>query len=194
MRILRFLSAILATFLFLVGAASVAQAQVDYNDVTIIGASTALQDDNSIIVTLELDPLFEVGSVATISDANGTLVNFVVGADGTAVVTLPAGFGARVTVNGTSVSGASLVGTTVLDIVDSAVTTPTAVPTTNVAATPTVETVVLGATVVPTSTSVPSVPLAVTGGNSRAPVAFGVVLLGVGGLALFAARRRQLSA
>ena len=201
MRIIRHISFIAAVAAMILSSAVAASAQQAYTDVPLVSSSATTNADGSINANLTLDPLFAPGSIATLTAADGTVVTITVPANGQIGLTLPASFGAAAfTISGATANGAPVSGSTVLNVVAGATGVPaTAVPATAVpVATATPVTVVLGNTVTANNAGftngIPAQPaMAVTGSNTRIPVLLGVSLLGVGGLALFAARRRQLT-
>jgi|GEM_PF-7114961 len=199
MRIIRHLSFIAAVVAMILSSAVAASAQQAYTDVPLVSSSATANADGSINANLTLDPLFAPGSIATLTAADGTVVTITVPANGQIGLTLPASFGAAAfTISGTTANGAPVSGSTVLNVVAGATVVPaTVVPATAVPATA-IPNVVLGTTVTANNAGftngIPAQPaMAVTGSNTRIPVLLGVSLLGVGGLALFAARRRQLT-
>ena len=199
MRLIRHLSFIAAVVAMVLSSAVAASAQQAYTDVPLVSSSATTNADGSINANLTLDPLFAPGSIATLTAADGTVVTITVPANGQIGLTLPASFGnGAFTISGTTANGAPVSGSTVLNVVAGATVVPaTVVPATAVPATA-IPNVVLGTTVTANNAGftngIPAQPaMAVTGSNTRIPVLLGVSLLGVGGLALFAARRRQLT-
>ena len=203
MRIIRHISFIAAVAAMILSSAVAASAQQDYTDVPLVSAGGFSNADGTVNATIVFDALYAPGSIATLTASDGTVVTVTVPADRSLSLTLPASFvGAPFTTAGVTAAGDAISGTTA--IFDKVLSAPTVVPATVVpatavpVATATPVTVVLGTTVTAKNAGftngIPAQPaMAVTGSNTRIPVLLGVSLLGVGGLALFAALRRQLT-
>lgn len=194
-RIALFAGALLTLILALAGTAG-AQT-VAYPTAGTISISAA-GSGSVISYTITLPDEYPVGSSVLVTGADGATQTVVVPANRVITVTGGTGFGlgATITVNGVSASGTAIFSTAVGPTQVAGVTvtpaTATPVPATSVPATSAPV-----ATAVPDfgfgngTPNQPGPPLAITGSTARIPVILGASLLGIGGLALLAARRRQ---